>query len=763
MMTLDNFITKTIDVLIKGLILIMPLFFLPNTILDAGIDNYGKLQLLLLLIPFIVILWLVKSFISQKLKINSTPLFIPIFVFVSILCFSVIFSIDKFSSFFGSFYDFSSPFLAMLILFLGYFFLAQYLNQAKSLGIIKAYLFGYAVLVFIGVFLAVGMAGGWLESNNKISVFLNLASGQLGDLALYISVSFVLLLNMFIYQDLKGLIFKNSLFSFCFKIILFLSLVLLILINFNLSWWLLLLGISASMVLKLFKNSLPFKTKLAADKRIYFILTALILFCLLFVFNSYNADRTGNDSRFKEPQQLNFNGTLDIVKAAVIERPILGHGPETFAYLYSKFRSADYNQGDLWHFRYNRGSSYLLELAAYSGILGILSYSIILFLIIYQLVIFVIRLHRQSKSNNEIEKNSRAIIFSAIPSLLLLIAAQFLHSVNILLLFIFWLILAIIMTNINKAQDAKFNRQAVFPIAINGIRAAQIVLIMAVVLTVAWLALISLSAKHVLARAYYKSGADNNFYLKAAQLNPNRYNYHALLAKLYLEKALNNLSQAGEKDLFSIQGAINQSIQAAKEAVRTAPHSVAAHETLGMVYQNLEQYIDDNNNFAVEAFQEASKLEPTNPVIFTEIGKAYMNKGELDKAAIEFSRALKLKPAYYEAAYNLALLFEKENKLNQALDLLNDLEIYHNRFEINSTKGRIYFNQKKYSEAIAEYKKAVELNSQHANSLYGLALALEVAEEKAEALSYFKKTLSLNPENEELLNKITTLEKEIKD
>ena len=66
-----NLITKFIDLATKGLIFILPLFFLPWTIINTGIDNFGKIQLLYFVVLSIIILQLLVILKTKRIAFRN--------------------------------------------------------------------------------------------------------------------------------------------------------------------------------------------------------------------------------------------------------------------------------------------------------------------------------------------------------------------------------------------------------------------------------------------------------------------------------------------------------------------------------------------------------------------------------------------------------------------------------------------------------------------------------------------------------------------
>ena len=69
--------------------------------------------------------------------------------------------------------------------------------------------------------------------------------------------------------------------------------------------------------------------------------------------------------------------------------------------------------------------------------------------------------------------------------------------------------------------------------------------------------------------------------------------------------------------------------------------------------------------------------------------------------------------------------------------------------------GRLYYNQGDISKAELCFTKAIEISPNYSNALYSLALIYQKQNKNKEALELFKKVLELNPDNEEVKQKIS--------
>ena len=272
--------------------------------------------------------------------------------------------------------------------------------------------------------------------------------------------------------------------------------------------------------------------------------------------------------------------------------------------------------------------------------------------------------------------------------------------------------------------------------------------------------MLAFEVKYWVAEAYYNKGnAGENGLIKAANLNPGRFNYKIALSKFYKEKAIMELEKPDKKIELSGE-LVNKSIDWARLAVKEAPYSVAANETLGMVYRDISAYSPDSRPFAIGAFINARNLEPTNPVLSLELGQLYLESGDTPEAVSALEEAVNLKNNYFEAEYNLAKAYSSGGRDSDALIILDKIAKEYSNADVFYERGKIYYNTGNYNEAIKNFEEVLNLLPNHSNALFSIGLAFEKIGEDDRALEFFNKVLNLNPGNEEITKKIEELEEE---
>ena len=753
--TLDNIILA----LFKGMVIALPLFFLPWTASRLGMDNYNKGYLLWILIPLIFFLWLGKSIKNGEFKFLKSFLNIPLFLLIGVYGLAIFFSLDPYSSLFGSYGVYTAPGLTLFSMFLLYFFITGYLHVPQIAKIIKAIILSYIILVF--VFLLV-FIGSWfinVDNNAIFNRFFGLLGGNFEDFAIYFSIINILITGILFNREAWRSLYKKSwqrriiIAAFAF------SFFFLLIINFPPTWRLLLIGTVFIFLINNFYLKNKFKKKI----NLAFYLLFMFLLILFIGINLFIIDNNSFNNRRAAKLQLDFNDSYNITRETIKKRPLFGYGPETYSYVFSLFREAKTNNTDYWYLRFNKPASGFLELAVSAGIAGVLIYFVFIFSIFYLFIIFLNYFKENKIKANENQPHESAIITAIMAALLVLIIGQFFVIINTTLLFLFWLflsLLALIALGIKNDADSLFEANFKL-IKINKIiypRFYKILVLIIFLLISAWAALLALEIKYWAAEAYFDRGrASEENLSKAIILNPKLANYKISLAKFYKDEAIKELEKS-DKDIKLIGEIANKSIDWAKLAVKQAPYSVAASEALGMTYRDISSYSKDSLPFAINAFKEARKLEPSNPVLAVELGKLYLDSDAIIEAVRTLEEAVNLKENYFEAEFSLAKAYAQSGREEEALVVLNKIAMKYSNADVFYERGKIYYNSQKYDSAIKDFEAVLSLSPNHSNALFSLGLAFGEIGDKDLALEYFNKALALNPGNSEIIKKIKDLE-----
>lgn len=129
-------------------------------------------------------------------------------------------------------------------------------------------------------------------------------------------------------------------------------------------------------------------------------------------------------------------------------------------------------------------------------------------------------------------------------------------------------------------------------------------------------------------------------------------------------------------------------------------------------------------------------------------GYLLMEKGEYGLAFLDFKQALRLNSGYNESRYiylNLGNLYLDIGKRQEAIATFKKaLEINPRDAEVYFNLGVVYEAQGNKEDALAAYKKTIELNPSHTKACYNLAILYNNLGKKEELLSLYKEAVKNN-------------------
>lgn len=107
-------------------------------------------------------------------------------------------------------------------------------------------------------------------------------------------------------------------------------------------------------------------------------------------------------------------------------------------------------------------------------------------------------------------------------------------------------------------------------------------------------------------------------------------------------------------------------------------------------YLDIQQLLLNENKLfiAIELYNAWLRYNSNNPfnyVIFFNLGTLYQQLGLLEEAQKAYKQAIELNPNFFQARYNLALTFERQGKIN---DAINELLYINNNIDASSQENR---------------------------------------------------------------------------
>jgi tetratricopeptide (TPR) repeat protein len=202
--------------------------------------------------------------------------------------------------------------------------------------------------------------------------------------------------------------------------------------------------------------------------------------------------------------------------------------------------------------------------------------------------------------------------------------------------------------------------------------------------------------------------------------------------------------RSGEAD----KALLKKAFALSEKALLLDAKSEIAHKTLGTAY-----FASGKLEEAIEEFERAVDMEPNYARAWLNLGSCYYRLGDIKTAASHLARAVELNNDLLAKGlghYNLAALSYEEGDYRAALSVYEKakaiLPEYHN---IYYGIGVTLMQLDRDSEAIALFKKAIDMKSGDADFHVGLASAYHRLGDKAAAKKAYEKALDIDPDRED--------------
>lgn len=610
-----NYIEKASVAILGILFILFPVLF---TNITTDLFVLPKQALLVFVTMSLLLLYGVRTFLSQSLRIKRTPFDLPILIFIFAALMSVIFSVAKYDSLYN--------FVPLLFAALSYFTITYNVRNQKSLGVlILSLLTGGAIVSLISLFSFLKVYVFTFDFS-KVQTFTTL--GSVLDQAIYLGILLsvgLYYLYPFIKNGKKALLHtqKDNLAR-----LLSLGITsILIAVGLIVSLYML-IGLQKPIILPL---ATGFQTAFAAI--------------------SQDPGRT-------------------------LQGLLFGTGFGEFSIAFLRFKQAAFNANtDIWNLTFFRSSSYLLELLATTGLAGLLAFlfiiyralkerplfiplvlllvaSIILPFGFYHLVLifFVLGIYSSMKSlsNNDNYFEVELQLVASKKGFFVLSTEEttsknsekygkILSSIVLGLIVLLTLVFGLLSFDY-LVNNVTFQKSLAAAAQNNGSLTYQH---QSNVLN-------SLTGKYT--DAYYRVYSQTNLALANG-----------------LASSIPQGSSPSAQTSQTITTLVQQSINAARSATTISPSNSLNWQNLSSIYRALIGFGQNADSFAVLAAQQALQLDPTNPQEYINLGGLYYQLKAYDKALEQFQLAINLKSDLPNAYYNHAHALLQKGDLKNAL------------------------------------------------------------------------------------------------
>ncbi len=191
-------------------------------------------------------------------------------------------------------------------------------------------------------------------------------------------------------------------------------------------------------------------------------------------------------------------------------------------------------------------------------------------------------------------------------------------------------------------------------------------------------------------------------------------------------------------------------LDALKKASALAPGNVGVWMLTANLLLSMGEF--DDAAFAADQFEQA--IGGASPLSLQVRGRSLLLEGKPKEARNEFEGALMMSPDALAPRLGLVDVYTQLRDYEEALFQVNEaLKVHDDQPDVHGRKAYILEKLERFDEAEAAYRKAIELQPRHVNSLNNLAYLLaEKRKNKAEALKLARKAYALSPGNPAIMD-----------
>lgn len=600
---------KIIQGIIYGLTFLIPLLFTPWTFEPL---EFSKQLLLFMLVAAAILVWLLKLLVLRSISFVKTPLDLPLLIFLAVYLLASIFSVDRVASFLGFYGSFRGNFFQILFLVLFYYLVVNHFRTSRDLrrlvgvAVLSVGLaLLYACLQFFGLFVA---RFPFAKAASFNSVGTLLAVSLYAAFAVVLSVGFK---NPSWYSPFGGRIVRIITVAAAFLVLLT--------VNFLYAWAALLVGLLAVLIFQAGLAKAFVMKNLVAPLVLLLLVIALVVIQLVFPYLSLRSIFNFN---LPIEVRLDYATAGPVLKSILTQRPVLGLGPNTFLYAFSKYRAENFNLSPFWNVRFDKAPSEAAEYLVGSGILGLLAFEILSVVFAWYGLFFMLR------------KRDEAGLRLALPlfaSFLVFWVAHWIFFFNTVLAFSFWLCLAAFMAAsrfgaAEKTGVVNFSLAATPRQTVSVVTSVSLALILLIVF-------MFFAAAVYAADIFYRQGlaasaraesfdeAQSDFE-SAIRLNRFRPDYYLTYGEFLFVRINQELAKKDANPRL-LQQWLQTSINTSRAAVDLSPANWTAWERLANLYSIARPLVAGVDKFIIDSLVHATEADAKNPILFTELGQIY--------------------------------------------------------------------------------------------------------------------------------------------
>ena len=221
-----------------------------------------------------------------------------------------------------------------------------------------------------------------------------------------------------------------------------------------------------------------------------------------------------------------------------------------------------------------------------------------------------------------------------------------------------------------------------------------------------------------------------------------------------------NSGNADPADLQArFQDRLSGTLRSAQQVVAADEDNYRSWLLLGDVYAQLVPLnVEGAYESAQEAYTQALLRNPRGPSIPMNLSRIALLNGDLETARVRAQEALALKRNYTNAHYLISQIEIREGNAQAAIASTESAVLLQpGNAGLLFQLGVLHYSLGNYEQVVPVLERAIAINPRYANALYFLGLSYDQTGNQQGALAAFERIASLNPDNEEVQSIVTAL------
>lgn len=346
-------------------------------------------------------------------------------------------------------------------------------------------------------------------------------------------------------------------------------------------------------------------------------------------------------------RKIVWEGALSIWKAY----PLFGSGVETFAYTYYNYRPKEHNLTSEWDLLYSKAHNEYLNFLSTTGGVGLTTYLLLIAAFLWQFI-----------KNIKFSSTNHLTFLAGFSSLLITNFFGF-SVIPTQTLFFLFPALSFVVAQESPSTNEKYQIK----------NSKSLLLLLPLLLLICYL-LFRISGLYFADRYWVQAKKENKSNnpiqaiekaQKALDLNPWEPRFYeemaestSLLAETYAKDE--NTREKAQEYARLTEDLSNKTLQ-------ISPGNLLFWSSKALAFEKMKDVSPEYLNKAIEARIETTRLAPTDPETYTQLGRLYIASEKYQEAEATLKKAIELKANYSDPHLSLADLYIRTNRKEEAI------------------------------------------------------------------------------------------------